>query len=183
MTAILWTRLDRPGHEAARLERRRIMWQLGGSAVFAEAAAPVLLHYEVICDDGWYTRRASVKGFVGKRRINLRIEVDRERQWTLNRIPQPAVAGCIDLDLNFSPSTNVLPIRRLALAVGEEATVNAAWLRFPSFELETLPQVYRRIGPELYEYESGGGGFKAELHVNEHGFPIDYAGVWRMEAM
>jgi hypothetical protein len=38
--------------------------------------------------------------------------------------------GCLDIDLGFSPSTNLLPIRRLTLAVGEAATVRAAWLPF-----------------------------------------------------
>ena len=42
-----------------------------------------------------------------------------------------AVDGCRDIDLNFSPSTNVLPIRRLSLDVGDQAAVRAAWLRFP----------------------------------------------------
>lgn len=31
-----------------------------------------------------------------------------------------------DLDLNFSPSTNLIPLRRLGLAVGAEAPVRAA---------------------------------------------------------
>ena len=30
----------------------------------------------------------------------------------------PIVAGSTDIDLNFSPSTNLLPIRRLGLAIG-----------------------------------------------------------------
>jgi hypothetical protein len=34
-----------------------------------------------------------------------------------------AVEGCIDIDLKYSPSTNLLPIRRLNLAIGESAEV------------------------------------------------------------
>ena len=70
----------------------------------------------------------------------------------------PAVAGCVDLDLNFSPSTNLLPIRRLNLSVGQEAAVRAAWLRFPSFILEPLEQLYRRVDATTYRYESAGAG-------------------------
>lgn len=71
--------------------------------------------------------------------------------------------------LNFSPSTNLLPIRRLNLAIGQGAAVRAAWLRFPSFTLEPLEQVYRRIDPTTYRYESAGGRFVAELQVNDSG--------------
>ncbi len=36
--------------------------------------------------------------------------------WRVNDAAVPAVAGCIDLDLGFSPATNLLPIRRAANA-------------------------------------------------------------------
>jgi len=88
------------------------------------------------------------------------------------------VTGCVDLDLNFSPSTNLLPIRRLNMAVGQQVEVRAAWLRFPSFRLEPLVQVYRRIDETRYRYESGGGTFITELRVNEAGFVTQYPNLW-----
>ena len=45
------------------------------------------------------------------------------------------MTGCVDLDLNFIPSTTLLPVRRLGLAIGQSAEVQAAWLRFPGFTL------------------------------------------------
>jgi hypothetical protein len=90
--------------------------------------------------------------------------------------------GCIDLDLNFSPSTNLLPIRRLDIAIGETADIKAAWLRFPSFKLEPLPQRYHHLDETTYHYESGGGEFVADLRVNRSGFVIDYPGLWQSEA-
>jgi hypothetical protein len=93
----------------------------------------------------------------------------------------PAVAGCIDIDLGFSPSTNLLPIRRLSLAVGVSAAVNAAWLPFPSLVFEVLPQVYRRAGQRTYRYESGGGAFVRVLEVNATGFVTTYPGLWQAE--
>jgi hypothetical protein len=158
------------------------LWQLSGCAVSVETTLPVRLDYEISCDDQWNTRSASVSGWIGDCVIDVQIAVGDERQWLMNGAPQPAVSGCVDVDLNFSPSTNLLPVRRLKLEVGEEAIVRAAWLRFPSFQLEVLEQVYRRTAPELYEYESAGGSFKAQLRVNEFGFPVEYAGVWQAEA-
>jgi len=92
------------------------------------------------------------------------------------------VTGAIDLDLNFSPSTNSLPIRRLGLAVLHEAEVQAAWHRFPSFTLEPLTQRYRRLDATTYRYESAGGKFMTELRVNPAGFVTRYGDYWEAEA-
>jgi hypothetical protein len=118
---------------------------------------------------------------VGEKPIEVELAVDSASRWTLNGAERPEVVGCIDLDLNFSPSTNLLPLRRLGLAVGQEAKVRAAWLRFPSFALEPLDQLYRRIGESTYRYESAGGAFVAELEVNGAGFIIRYPGFWQAE--
>ena len=87
----------------------------------------------------------------------------------------------VDIDLNFSPSTNLLPIRRLGLAVGAEAPVTAAWLRFPSFALEPLAQTYRRLSIGAYRYESGGGAFTADLEVDDAGLVTRYPGFCEVE--
>jgi hypothetical protein len=166
VTTILWRRLDRLGHEAARLDGTT----LSGAAVFVHDGAACALWYEVVCDDAWRTRGAAVRGFVGVREIDVRIAVDGGR-WLLNGSEVEAVRGCIDVDFNFSPSTNLLPIRR-----GAEGNVRAAWLRFPSFELQPLEQSYTRIGANVYRYASA-TGFTAEIEVNDDGLPLRYPGL------
>jgi hypothetical protein len=123
-----------------------------------------------------------VTGALGERGIELDISVDAARRWHLNGAGCPAVEGCIDIDLGFSPSTNLLPIRRLALAVGAEAEVKAAWLPFPSFKFELLQQVYRREREGTYRYESDAGAFVRSLEVNASGFVTSYPGLWVQEA-
>jgi hypothetical protein len=179
MTEILWRRLDTPGHEAARLIDLDQGWRLEGSAVFLHESQPCSLSYRIDCDDAWQTRSASVIGFVGRREINIDIGVDHDLCWWMNGVEAKIVAGCIDVDLNFSPSTNLLPIRRLDLNVGDEAVVRAAWLRFPSFRLEVLEQTYRRTSHARYQYTSG--SFEAEITVNDAGLATEYAGVWVAE--
>jgi hypothetical protein len=100
----------------------------------------------------------------------------------VNDVERPEVSGCIDLDLNFSPSTNVIPIRRLGLPIGQERRFRAAWLRFPSFSLEPLEQLYRRIDVETYRYESAGGRFFTEIKVNSTGLVTEYPTFWQLEA-
>jgi len=175
---VLWRRIDVPGHEVGSLKPHDDGWELFGTAVFAHEYGPCNLDYVVICDSGWRTESARISGVIADREINLRVSVNRESKWSLNGVECPTVAGCVDIDLGFSPSTNLLPIRRLSLSHGQEAKVRAAWLPFPSLEFELLEQTYRREGDSLYRYESGGGLFIRLLEVNSVGFVINYPGLW-----
>ena len=178
---MLWRCIHLPGHEACRLFSQNAEWHLEGAAVFSHDHQPCQLSYLVSCDGNWNTLRARVSGWLADTIVDIDLVVDHEHRWRLNGIERPTVAGCIDLDLNFSPSTNLLPIRRLNLAVGYEAQVKAAWLRFPSFELEPLSQVYRRIAKTTYRYESGEGKFVADLNVDPFGFVTSYPASWQAE--
>jgi hypothetical protein len=177
---ILWRWMDRPGHEAAHLESIAGEWHLRGTSVLMEAGQPCSLSYHVVCDGAWRTRRATVRGWVGARPVDVEIEAEGGR-WRMNGAVVPAVEGCVDVDLNFSPCTNLLPIRRLELAVGGEGAVSAAWLRFPGFQLERLDQSYRRTGERTYRYESADGAFMRDLDVDEAGFPTRYPDFWEAE--
>lgn len=180
--SLLWRRLDQPGHESAKLIFQNSCWQLNGTAVFANKQQSCRLDYLVVCDPAWQTLSGKVAGWVGNELIEIELAVDSERHWRLNGTECPQVTGCTDLDLNFSPSTNLLPIRRLNLAIGQEAQVRAAWLRFPSFTLEPLEQNYRRLNATTYRYESAGGKFVAELQANAAGFVTHYPNFWIEEA-
>jgi hypothetical protein len=173
---VLWKSIPWPGHEASRL----LEHGLEGAAVLLNDSEVCRLDYSIVCDDDWSTRSASVDGWVGTREIHIAIEVT-NGVWSLNGVEQPQVAGCIDVDLNFSPSTNVLPIRRLHLAVGESQVVRAAWLRFPSFVLEPLEQRYTRTAEDRVRYESFTTNFSAELRVSTNGMVLDYENIWIAE--
>lgn len=178
---ILWRGIYLPGHEACRLLSKNGEHHLEGTAVLSHNHQPCRVEYLVVCDEKWNTLRARVSGWVGSATVEIEIEVNPDHRWRLNGIEHPGVAGCTDLDLNFSPSTNLLPIRRLNLRVGQQAEVKAAWLRFPGFELEPLDQIYRRVDESTYRYESGGGKFVADLKVDSVGFVTDYPGIWQAE--
>ncbi len=181
MQSILWRGLDRRGHEAGRLYQVDTDWRLEGTSVFDGDGRPCGLVYSIVCNARWHTLRGTVSGWLGDDNVKIEVSVDGLHQWQLNGIEQPAVNGCVDFDLNFSPSTNLLPIRRLNLGVGQAAEVRAAWLRFPSFELEPLSQVYTRLDEVTYHYSSNGGEFESTLTVNEAGLVTDYPGLWQAE--
>lgn len=178
--SILWRGIDRPGHEACRLFHLNGEWCLEGTAVFSSDNRPCRLSYLVACDSTWNTRRGTVSGWLGDSMIELTIDV-LDRRWYLNEVETTTTNGCIDLDLNFSPATNLLPIRRLNLEIGQQAEVTAAWLRFPTFELEPLSQIYTRLNELTYRYSSDDGKFVRDLTVNQVGFVTHYPGYWHVE--
>ncbi len=181
--SILWRSSFLPGHEACRLFAALSQWHLEGAAVFSHEGLPCRLDYHIRCDEKWQTLSVEVHGWAGKTAVDLRVEATPDQHWLLNGVEHPDLTGCTDVDLNFSPSTNLLPIRRLNLKVGQSAEVQAAWLRFPSFRLERLAQTYTRVGELTYRYESSGGKFSTELKVNAAGFVIDYPDIWAAEAV
>jgi len=180
--SILWTRLDVPGHEVAEQRQTVHGWQLRGVAVFAHEEKPCRLEYDIRCGGDWQTELVTLAGNVGEKTIALELLRNPAGEWSMHGSKVWELTDCDDIDLNFSPSTNMLPIRRLGLAVGESARVRAAWVRFPGFTLEVLEQTYSRIGPTSYRYESANGKFRRDLTVDEAGFVLEYPDFWRAGA-
>ena len=187
--AIVWRRADKSGHEFCTLAHSDGAPKLTGVAVLSNDGTACCLQYTISCDSQWRTLLCRLTGYIGKRAITLDIRRE-EQQWLLNGVDVPAVSGSEDIDLGFSPSTNLLPIRRLALKVGEHAAVRAAWVRFPELTLELLEQNYARIASDCYRYESAGGGdagggggaFQRDLKVDENGFVLEYPDLWYAES-
>jgi hypothetical protein len=134
-----------------------------------------------VCDAGWRTLHAKIIGWIGAQQVRVELYTDTARRWIINGQQAPSVAGCVDLDLAFSPSTNTIPIRRLALNPGERAEVRAAWLSFPALSLEPLVQTYVRTGESSYHYQSSGGNFVTDLEVDRAGFVLRYPPLWEGE--
>lgn len=177
-TSIVWRRLDGFGHDAALLRPADEGWQLEGAAAFLESGLPCHLVYRVTVDHSWHTRSALIRGWYGTTAVDLVVTVSSDREWFLNGRSVAAVAGSIDVDLAFTPSTNLLPIRRLGLTIGASAPVVAAWLPFPGIDLRPLDQVYHRISDDTYGYSSQGGTFTATLTVSPVGFVTNYSALW-----
>lgn len=181
--SIVWRRLDAigAGHEFARVWAKNSKRFLAGTAIFVNEEAFCKLDYQIECNANWRTIRTTVSGFVGDKKVNVEISVDAEKYWTMNGELVHEVEGCEDIDLNFSPATNTLPIRRLNLEIGEKKKVSAAWLRFPSFKLGPLEQYYERIGENEYVYESLNDSFRAEIETDRFGLITRYGDFWKVE--
>jgi hypothetical protein len=179
---ILWRRLDTPGHDACRLERRETGWQVEGTAVLLEGGAPGLLWYRVICDAEWRSVAGEVRGWVGERAVRLDIARTPQNVWTIGGVAVPGLEQCVDLDLGFTPATNLFQLRRLALEVGQAADAPVAWLESSFAGLRLLPQRYERRSDTTYLYDAPTVGYHGLLEVDPTGFVRRYPGIWELES-
>lgn len=178
-----WRRTDVPGRETASIVRRVHGWTVKGELSVREEGFAFELTYCVECRPDWHTRSALVEGTAAGAPVHLELTVDANGDWSSNGHPVPSFAGCIDVDLGFTPATNTLPIRRLGLQVGQTAPVRSAWLRFPELRLEPLSQSYTRSGPCTFHYSAmiDGEPFTARLDTDPYGRVLVYEGLWQAE--
>jgi hypothetical protein len=174
----LWRRLDTPGHDAALLTGTTAGWSLRGTAVFEHDGGPACLSYLVELDPGWRTRRGSIEGFVSGRAVRALVE-RHAGGWTLDGAPVPGLGHLIDLDLGFTPATNLQQIRRAGLRVGESVDLPVAWIDVDLAAVVELPQRYKRIGPHEYAYDSPTVPYSATLEITPNGFALTYPRLWQ----
>ena len=135
------------------------------------------MRYGIICNAEWRTRALHVALRTGAEEQALHLTTDGEGLWESAGRELEVVRGCVDVDLEITPSTNTLPIRRLTLSPGASAAVTAAWIRFPSLAVEPLGQTYTRLDDTQYRYASG-TDFIASLEVDDLGLVTRYADLW-----
>ena len=181
MESICWRRLDPPGHDACRLVTGPDGWQLEGVAVFREAGEPAALRYALTCDAAWQSRRGTIEGCIGSRSLAHHIERTLDGTWRLDGAAVAGLAGCVDLDLGFTPATNLTQLRRVALAVGAGIDVPVAWFDTASGALTRLEQRYERRTATTYWYDAPRFGYRALLTVRDSGFVEDYPALWAAE--
>jgi hypothetical protein len=183
LISVLWRRLDMPGHDACRIASIEGGYVLRGVAAFLETKRVCQLQYELIADSQFRTKTAVLTGFLGRIQVDFRISSNRRGKWVVNRVAQPKLAGLVDLDLGFTPATNLLPVRRLSLSIGEEAEAPAAYLSIPQLKFGVLQQRYKRLSRDEYEYESPSARYRGKLSISRHGVVMRYPGVFVAEYM
>jgi uncharacterized protein len=141
----------------------------------------VSVSYVLTCLPGWEfsSLTVSVTSAAGERALTLTCAGGR---WLADGRPRPDLSGCIDIDINRSPLTNTLPIRRLDWSGGQAHELEVAYVSVPELEVTKAAQRYVRLdntgsGTSAFRYESG--SFAADLPVDDSGLVLDYPGLWR----
>ena len=147
-----------------------------GVVIGAKDAAHFGLTYRIRLDATWHTREVHLRTTSGQ---VLHLESDGQGHWQADGIVQPTLQGCIDVDIQATPLTNTLPIRRLDLKDGKSLDLRLCYIDVPELALSVAEQRYTALGPSLYRFESLDSGFTAELSVDEDGFVSDYPELFR----
>ncbi len=179
MHTVVWQDPHEIGAERCSLAGVTGGHTLTGTAITTVEGEPCEVRYRVEVDEGWRTRAVHVERIGAGDAAVVALSVTHGRWW-VNDHEQTDLEGCADVDLEFSPATNALPIRRLALPVGEAAVLDVAWLRFPALHVERGHQRYRRLAADRYEFRTG--DFVAELTVDAVGLVERYDDAWRQVA-
>ncbi len=182
VSTVLWQSMREPGLEYFELFRERMGWTMHGTIIALGQKGPAIAEYTLRCDNSWRTRNANISLRDDSGVRSLRIKLD-SKGWFENGRHKRSLAVCTDLDLEWSPSTNTIAIRRLGLPLrARSGPQTAAWVRFPELTIEPLPQEYERLGKYHYRYTSHRGAFRAGIHVDSDGLVIEYEGFWRRAA-
>ena len=179
LRAVVWRRhRDNASLEYAVLSRFKAGYEITGEIVSAHEREPLRVAYRLRCGPDWRSRVLTVEQRRGLTASTLRLSVGVDGRWRMNGERVDGLAGCTDVDLTLSPSTNALPINRLQLAVGEKAEITAAWVLFPGLEVVPARQTYERRADRIYRYANPDSDFRADVEVDEFGLPIRYQDIW-----
>jgi hypothetical protein len=177
---ILWHDPDMPSTELCILTDEPGRKRFAGTVLTVRPGEQVEIRYELVCDASWGTRACTVDIEGASTRERIALTVGEDGVWKRDGAPVPDLgAGVSYVDLGFSPCTNTLPIRGVALDTGQSARIVVAWLRFPELDLVRAEQVYTRVSASRYRFETGEGDFAAELDVDPHGMVTRYGTYWR----
>ncbi|MDO8212305.1 putative glycolipid-binding domain-containing protein [Conexibacter sp. CPCC 206217] len=176
-----WTQRDaRDGFEVVFMRADATGLRLEGHVSAVEEGLPHAVRYVIATDARVRTRNARIWGRLPERTYELSVEGDGEGTWTVDGVAAPHLDGVLDVDLEASACTNALPVRRLALSVGEDAPAPAAYVRLDG-AVERLEQGYVRLphdgAGERYDYTSPRFDFRGLLAYDAAGLILDYPGI------
>ncbi len=180
MRRLLWRRhFDDQSFEYCEVRKGVGGIEIAGRIIAAHEGQPVWASYQLECSFDLATpQRIRVERLLGNDAASLDLQAMDGKRWRLNGAPAPALDGCSDFDLEWSPVTNVFPIRRLNAVPGAQEQVSAIWLRMPALTVEVSNQRYTCLDATRYLYESLESGFSATLDIDDLGLPISYGRIW-----
>jgi hypothetical protein len=111
---------------------------------------------------------------------DLWLGADGTGRWgEMNGAHRHDLAGCTDIDLPATPFTNSIPIRRLGLAVGDQAEVSAAMVDVDTLGVVPVAHRLERLSARRFRRTLLDSGEIIEFDVDEYGLVHDYPNEFR----
>ena len=171
----------RLGFEVAYFQPAGPGYGIVGCTTAVEDGQTWVVSYAIGLDEAGTTRIARITGRSASGTRHAQLETDGLGRWRVDGEAAPHLDGCLDVDLEASAMTNALPVRRMALPVGDRASAPAAYVRAPDLFVERLSQEYARTADQgrsqCYDYAAPAFGFACRLVYDESGLVLDYPGI------
>lgn len=148
--------------------------RLTGTATLGGYGPGATARYVLLTDATWRVVACDVRMSAPGHDVRVRLTSPEPGRWEGDGGPVPAIEGCLDVSLDFTPAALTPLIRRTALAVGERVEVVHL----------SLPELAVRRSSTAIEHDSADrflhhvGGRTHALHVGAQGLVTEYEDAW-----
>lgn len=140
--------------------------------------------YSLATDEAGVVQRLTVRTTRAKGEQHVTLTRSEEGIWLVDHGQGAArnnFGGALDVDLEFSPLFNALPVRRLGVhRVASKHDLAMVFVSLPGLEVSRTLQIYRTVSvgePAVVGFSSE--SFEAEFPVDADGLALDYPGLAR----
>ncbi len=181
-----WAGVDCLRLEAARVVLGEVGLRATGSLVNAqqEGSEAYSASYSLATDETGVAQRLTVRTAWAKGEQHVTVTRSEEGAWLVDHGQGAArthFGGALDVDLEFSPLFNALPIRRLGLHRDTARhDLSVVFVALPSLEVCRVSQTYRTVSlgePAVVSLSSD--SWEVELTVDTNGLALEYPGLAR----
>ncbi|WP_250558403.1 putative glycolipid-binding domain-containing protein [Pseudonocardia lacus] len=183
---LTWQAEDGHGLEGTRLN-------IGAGGAYRALSRMVRVHpdgdftasFRLVVGSGGELQRLSITSATANRERHLTLNRTEDGYWLLDTGSgggRNEFGGALDIDLQYSPMLNTVPIRRLDLhRSGGDHTIPVVFVSLPSLEVSQVTRTYRTVSPlddsghALIELQWDDNS--AELVVDADGVVASYPGL------
>ena len=180
---VLWRGTEEWLAEAASVDFTDSGMTASGTQLGAEPH-PYRLDYRLDAGEEFVTRSLQVEASGEGWTRSIELTHDGEGSWELQGEgvdpgDTEIVQGALDCDLEYSPLTNLMPVRRHSIDEREiEVDFLVAWVSVPDLGLRASRQRYEHVSRSdagaIVRFVSLDSDFSAELELDADGLVVDY---------
>ena len=183
---VAWTGVDCSRVEAARVLLGERGLRATGSIVSCrqDDIETYCASYTLTTNDTGVVERLTVRVIRAQGEQHVAITRSEESIWLVDHgqgAERTNFGGALDVDLQFSPLFNALPVRRLNLhRLAAKQDLAMVFVSLPGLEVSRVPQSYRTVSlgdPAVVSLSSD--SLETELTVDADGLVLEYPGLAR----
>ncbi|OMB93255.1 hypothetical protein A5739_21395 [Mycobacterium colombiense] len=179
---LTWRAQDDPRMESVRLQVSGNRIKANGRIIAAATGSHPAFgaYYDLLTDEAGATKRLGMTVTVAERERVFSFARDEENMWLVTDHQgehRAAYNGALDVDVEFSPFFNALPIRRLGLYErAASVTLPVVYVNVPEMSITADTVSYSSTG-SLGEIKLRSPISDTTVSVDDEGFIVDYPGL------